>query len=613
MATLIYADQSFTAVDGTTCIKGNTYNLQDYPANLAIQRGQAHPAALQNSVNSNELNQLQYTAGSKGPAGSDDNGNVYDTTGALVSGSTEIRPYWGPITGRSALPKSQGTWVWQYGEREFVINQRANKCGIVYAFVSARGERMKASAPGTTNGFGRVYASVQVVGGDGTVYPAYYNGARIGECAYGDVMEMSVQFDRYFPEGTKLLVKNRVFQQAHNDATMANANQLMLYFQYKRGIEYMGRANSSLSAADQDAWAAMVDAAGSSNGTLSGATFGTIGFAPFNLVGYTTKPTWWVCGDSREQGSADDGSTANVAYGLDDYGVSGQTCRRLGRKYGVMNCAFISEQYADIQAVTNLFGRRKLELYCSHRNFEMGINDFGAGGDFNGVAEDALVSAYNTSKGRVEGLLLSGKKPTWVSTIYPSTTSTDFYITTTNQTVNQGVQLRTLNPAIRLGQCGNDGYFDGGSGIQTSIDSQLIKVPANARSVNTGTGTITVSAASGGTPAITTYVHSASIFTPDDHYRNIVIAAAGASGAALKAQMKYVNATTVRLVQRGSNGMDFQIVAAQLNGGVSPLATTASTNILYIQAEQYVTGIHAVFEGEEEMAQFDIKQGLVNF
>lgn len=532
----------------------------------------------------------------------------------VVEPGNSMTPYWGPITGRSSLPKSQGTWCWQYGERELVINQRQNFVGVVYSFVSGRGERMKAIANGTTNGYGEVYASVEVVGGDGTVYPLYLNGSRLGRCAYGDVMEMRADFGgRYFPAGTRFRVKNRVFQQAHNDSGATNANQFMLYFQYRRGAEWMGRANASLSVNDQAAWAAQVDAPGSSNGTLSGCTFGTIGFVPFGMVGFTTEPTFWVCGDSREHGSADDGSTANVAYGLDAYGVSGQTCRRLGREYGVFNCGFISEQYADIQSVSNLFGRRKLEAYCSHRVFEMGINDFGSGGDFNGVAEDALVATYIASKARVEGLLLTGKKPTWVSTIYPSTTSTDYYITTTNQSVNQGLQLRTLNPAIRGGRVGNDGYFDGASGIQTSIDSQIIKVPSGARSVNTGTGNIAEVAATGGTPLLMTYTHSASIFTPEDHNRNIVIAAAGTGGAALKAQMKYVSGTVVRLVQRGSNGEDFPIVRAQINGGGASYATTASTNILYIQAEQWVTGIHATFEGEDEMAQYDIRQGLVNF
>lgn len=42
MSILIYADQSFTALDGTVCLKDNSYTVSEFSANVAVQRGQAH-------------------------------------------------------------------------------------------------------------------------------------------------------------------------------------------------------------------------------------------------------------------------------------------------------------------------------------------------------------------------------------------------------------------------------------------------------------------------------------------------------------------------------------------------------------------------------------------
>lgn len=103
MSTLIYAIQTFTATDGTSCIKGNAYTLTDEAAYIAYQRGQAQPAELQENVNASTLNQLQYDAGAKAPAGVGDDGTLYGVDGELLASRFSIIPSGWDAGWRTAL------------------------------------------------------------------------------------------------------------------------------------------------------------------------------------------------------------------------------------------------------------------------------------------------------------------------------------------------------------------------------------------------------------------------------------------------------------------------------------------------------------------------------
>jgi hypothetical protein len=62
MAILIYADQSFTAADGTVCVKDNSYTVSEFAANVATQRGQAHISEIKKDPYSAEgQNGIPYT------------------------------------------------------------------------------------------------------------------------------------------------------------------------------------------------------------------------------------------------------------------------------------------------------------------------------------------------------------------------------------------------------------------------------------------------------------------------------------------------------------------------------------------------------------------------
>lgn len=62
MSILIYADQSFTATDGTVCVKGGTYTVSEFAANVASQRGQAHISEIKKDPYSAEgQNGIPYT------------------------------------------------------------------------------------------------------------------------------------------------------------------------------------------------------------------------------------------------------------------------------------------------------------------------------------------------------------------------------------------------------------------------------------------------------------------------------------------------------------------------------------------------------------------------
>lgn len=83
MAISIYAIQTFTATDGTSCTKGNVYSVTDSAAFIAYQRGQAQPAALQEDVNLSTINQVQYQAGAVGLVASTASGDFVLPNGQI--------------------------------------------------------------------------------------------------------------------------------------------------------------------------------------------------------------------------------------------------------------------------------------------------------------------------------------------------------------------------------------------------------------------------------------------------------------------------------------------------------------------------------------------------
>lgn len=108
MATLIYALQNFTTTGNTSCIKDNTYLLPDESANIAIQRGQAQPAELQENANFSTLYSDQWDSSGRGFVAVGEDGSLLSPNGNRIAlpertATKSMRN----IIGGSAFPKGK--------------------------------------------------------------------------------------------------------------------------------------------------------------------------------------------------------------------------------------------------------------------------------------------------------------------------------------------------------------------------------------------------------------------------------------------------------------------------------------------------------------------------
>lgn len=133
---------------------------------------------------------------------------------------------------------------------------------------------------------------------------------------------------------------------------------------------------------------------------------------PVAILGYTRRPSIYVCGDSRSFGVND---TADTSL---DMGI---ICRSIGADFAYINGS------ASGDSLQRFFAShaRRLELsrFCSHIVNALGINDVGAGRTAGQIQADYV--SVNT--------LFPGK-PVFGVTLNPQSTSTDNWATITRQT-----------------------------------------------------------------------------------------------------------------------------------------------------------------------------------
>lgn len=541
------------------------------------------------------------------------------------------RLYWGPCTGRSSLPKASSVPKYTYGYVGQILVEGGKKFRGVVALIHGVQERMKAIAEGTTNGYGDFKASLIY---NGKVYPGYVvdtvnrfwevtsrgvsvdTSRRIGRCMYGDVMSFEFDLgDDYIPAGAEVFYKIAGVQVGHNDSGAFAPGQFMCYGNRVRGRDVFAYGTTGLSAGNYDTWLADVDTVTVPT-SLAGQAGNFIGFSFHSLLALTTKPTKAVAGDSRNHGPSNE-ATGNSDQGFDLYGLTGEICNIVGTDYGCSNCGMQTEKFTDItlNPTTSYIGRKKLFEMCTDGTNAYVYNDMG---DAPFTGELTTVAAYQSNFDILRTVL--PRMRTWaLSTVSPSVTSINYI--TDYQTQNSIRDPRTvglINGAIRSGAIvGADSFYDPASAVSETEDGFTVLVPADAKTVNTGTGTITVSAATGSLPAITTLSLTAAPFTKRMEGYYISIVGAGSSGGVLRAQIQYVNTTDVRLIVRNSEDNPIAITASMLNGGSSPLALTMSTNIAYIGAENLTVdsatsgAIHFNTRGYRLMRQYNKAMGLV--
>lgn len=182
-------------------------------------------------------------------------------------------------------------------------------------------------------------------------------------------------------------------------------------------------------------------------------------FFPAAIIGYTTRPSVCLVGDSRVEGFYDT---------VDTYGDLGQFARSVGPSLPYINLGVGGD--TAFSASSTFTNRLALSQYCSHVLINYGVNDIATG-----RTAIQLAANINTLIG-----LFPATKPVWVATVPPEASSTDAFVTTTNQTsINNNAVRVTHNTNIRAGGTiiGSRGFIDLASIVESSLNSGLWAAP----------------------------------------------------------------------------------------------------------------------------------------
>lgn len=194
-------------------------------------------------------------------------------------------------------------------------------------------------------------------------------------------------------------------------------------------------------------------------GTIANGAGGTAstGFHPYAIIGNTTNPSVCLIGDSRVTGYGD--LVNNFS------GDTGELARAIGPVMAYTKLAIYGSSLNT--TAVNFTGRARIAKYCSHAINEYGINDIGGGRSAAQLSADHTTMAANVAP-----------IPIYGTTIPTSTTSTDSWATTANQTGTQNPSVvTTFNGLMRAGIAGESGYFD----IAAIVDPSAIgKWPVSA-------------------------------------------------------------------------------------------------------------------------------------
>lgn len=189
---------------------------------------------------------------------------------------------------------------------------------------------------------------------------------------------------------------------------------------------------------------------------------GTIAFPPVAIISDTTAPSVFLIGDSISQGTND---TADEGGG-----VRGIVARSIA-PFNAFICGAQSGEQASTIAVRSRFERRlALSAFCTHVVSNYGRND---------VANSRSQAQITADLQTIFGYF--GTKPVFQTTLTPTSTSSDSWATTVNQTTDATNTVRiAVNSDIRGGLTGMSGVFDVADVLESARDSGLWRADLGA-------------------------------------------------------------------------------------------------------------------------------------
>ncbi len=295
----------------------------------------------------------------------------------------------------------------------------------------------------------------------GTITPVTFGGANSGTCAGGNLLISDPAYVT-IPRGTPFYVR------CFHNSTYGNLDFLPTLNQATGVVPQTGEWCVNGTSGISDDTKSTINRNNGSAGAVNG--------APNAVIGLTTRPTFYLAGDSRMGW----GGTVDPIPNF--YGHTGDIPRAIGKQFGIFNASKYGEAYSQIiSGASPIAGYAKYRLlfaqFCSHVISGYGINDFWA---YSATAAGVLANA--TALGNYFQAL---NKPFYQTTIYPKTTSTDSWATLGNQTVDPNNAARvTFNDALRIGYGQPfSGYIELANLLESSTDSGLWKVTGAANGV----------------------------------------------------------------------------------------------------------------------------------
>lgn len=183
-------------------------------------------------------------------------------------------------------------------------------------------------------------------------------------------------------------------------------------------------------------------------------------YGPVAIIGQTKYRSWCLLGDSRTYGQGD---VLN-----DRSGDIGELARAIGAKYAYSKLCVPGD--SAVEFVASNTQRRLIAQYASDILIPFGINDLFTGRTSTQIAADLVTIASYFPTHRK-----------WTQTVVPTTTSTDNWLTTANQTIGiSPSNLSAMNTARRAVPASFAGCFEVADQVMSDRNSSLWRVSQSA-------------------------------------------------------------------------------------------------------------------------------------
>lgn len=294
-----------------------------------------------------------------------------------------------------------------------------------------------------------IKAAVEYPALSGNIYPIYFNGARTaiidsGGTITSDALALDVT------AGQALNVRTLQDYTNYGTTTATFITGLPIYGSTTAYPGGAGTTSGDGSIVNAD----NVDSGGSFSTTPG------VGYGPTYITGTTTDPTAippvLIVGDSTVA------ATTGAAW--TSYGYIQRALQSAGIPFVCIGCG--GERGSGFAAIAGRIRRMRHAFGCQTAYVDFGVNDISV--DLNSAAtvEANLLTIWN--------VLNKAGLRVYAGTVLPFTTSTDFWVTTTNQTKGSGESVRlAVNAYIRSMPAPLSGVFDIASKIEVNSSNVL--------------------------------------------------------------------------------------------------------------------------------------------